>query len=131
MIWIFITLLPTLFEVWQDRNGETSKDKVKDALWLVVGSLTIAWVSHYFGQNMMAVLMLIVVWRIAVFDYLVTYVLYKRRVIESPEAKKWWSYTGKTSKIDQLLSKIDWRWRLGVRIVFLILSVYVYHQQNS
>lgn len=126
MIWILITLLPTLFEIWQDRNGETAKDKYKDGFYLIVVAIGIGGASHFFGQNMVSVLLLILAWRILIFDYTITVLLYSRGVIESPDAAKWWNYTGKTSKWDRLTGRVHWGIRMALRALIFAGAVVYY-----
>jgi len=121
IIWLLLTLIPTLVEGYLDRRGESKKGKVKDTLWLIVVAVGIAGGAWLAGNDPLPVIGLIIGWRILVFDYLVTWLLIRNDVI-NPNAK-WWDYTGKTSKIDQWVSKIDWKVRLLIRCLLFVLSV--------
>ena len=117
LIIIFLALIPTLVEAWLDRHGENRTGKTKDTLWLIIAilalSLAVLWL---FDTNPLKTLALVLGWRILLFDYLVTWLLIRNKVIEDPDAR-WWSYTGKTARFDKLVAKIPWRWRLVIRIV--------------
>jgi len=125
VIWIFITFIPTLYEAWTDRKGESRKSKIKDTIWLTIGAAIIAGVSWCFGENVLAILLLIVTWRVSTFDYLVTYLL-KRNDVINPKANVW-NYTGKTTHFwDQFIGRMDWRIRLIARIVILTVSIFLF-----
>jgi hypothetical protein len=125
--WLFLIacLVPSLVEAWLDRKGETTLGKYKDTIWLVVASLGLAGVAWWLGQRPLPVIGLVLGWRILVFDYLVTWLLIRNDVI-NPNAK-WWDYTGKTSKIDQWVSKIDWKVRLLIRGLIFISCLLYFH----
>lgn len=76
---------------------------------------------RWLGYNPLAVLSLILGWRVLVFDYWVTYLLKKNDVI-SPTAN-WFTYTGKTSKIDKVVAKIPPVLRLLIRVAVFGCSV--------
>ena len=129
MIWIAITLVPTLVEAWLDRKGESTLGKYKDTLWLVVASLGLAGVAWWLGQRPLPVIGLVLGWRILVFDYLVTWLLIRNDVID-PGAK-WYNYTGKTSVVDRWVSRIPWKWRLAIRLALFVASVVVFGMDKS
>lgn len=125
MIWVilFVTLLPTLFEVWNDRNGEGKKSKVKDGIWLVVGSALIAGGAWWLGYRPLPVIGLILGWRVLIFDYLTH--IFLKEFSKSHENIEWWSYTGKTTYWwDQLIAKISWKLRLAVRVLIFAATIY-------
>lgn len=129
MIWLiaFLCLLPTAWELYNDRNGENKKGKLKDtAVFLVVTGL-IAGLSYWLGQRPVSAILLILGIRVMFFDYLINVVLYKRKVIEKPGADKWFSYTGESTHCwDQLAAKVHPVLRLVIRVVILVLSVAYY-----
>lgn len=60
---------------------------------------------------------------VAFFDYVITIILFRNKVIEHEIARQWWSYCGKSSITDYVVSKVDWRVRLLVRVVMLAASI--------
>jgi len=123
---LFLCLVPTLVEAYLDRNGENRTGKTKDTLWLIASSLLFALICYLFKYNPIAVLALILGWRILVFNYLVNYLLYKNKVTEKPEARKWWSYSGETSWIDRQLSRVNWIVIFAARVVLFGLALWYY-----
>lgn len=122
-----LCILPTAWEIYNDRNGEDKKGKVRDGIILVVAGVIIAGLSYWLGESPVAAILLILAIRVMFFDYIITIVLYKRGVIERPEARKWWSYMGSTSKgWDKIVSKVDYRLRIAIRICVFALAVLYY-----
>jgi hypothetical protein len=121
LIVIVVTFLPTIYEAWTDRFGEKRTDKIKDTILLVSGSIILTAVAYLFLANWVAVPLFILVWRIVAFDYIVHAFL--KRYSKGHKDIDIWKFSGKTSKIDQVLSKIDWRWRLTIRGALLILAL--------
>ena len=124
MIWVifFVSFLFTPAEVFGDRKGETKKGKIKDGIWLAVGSVLLAGVSWWFGQNPLSVLLLILGWRILLFDYLIQYVLIKRGVIVG----HWFTYNGETAKFDKLIARIHPVVRLVIKVLIFVGSICFY-----
>lgn len=126
MKWLILALCfaPTAWELYNDRNGEDAKDKVLDGIILVVAGILIAGLYYLLGESWVAAILLILSIRIMFFDYLITIILYKRGVIERPEARKWWSYLGSTSKgWDRIAAKVNWKIRLIARGIVFLASV--------
>lgn len=126
MKWLILALCfaSTAWELYNDRNGEDAKGKVLDGIILVVAGILIAGLSYLLGESWVAAILLILGIRIMFFDYLITIILYKRGVIERPEARKWWSYLGSTSKAwDRIAAKVPWKIRLIVRIAVFVASI--------
>ena len=126
LILFALAVIPTLVESYLDRHGENRTGKQKDTIWLIVVSLAFALVTYLFGVNPVATVAVILGWRILLLDYLVTYLLIKNKVVEWPEAKKWWSYLGKSSKWDRIFSKVDWRVMLVLRVVLFGLATWYF-----
>lgn len=127
MTWLiaFLCLIPTLYEAWSDRKGEDRKGKRKDFIWLSLVALAFAagtWLV--LGYNPLAVLSLILGWRILVFDYLTNALL--KGYSESHRDINVWSYTGKTAYFDRLIKNVPWGWRLGIRGLVFALAVWWY-----
>jgi hypothetical protein len=121
VIWIVITFISTLVEAYLDRHGETRKGKVKDSLWLIGVAICIAFGAWLSGYEWLPVIGFLIVWRVCVFDYLVHWFL--KKYSENHGHINIWKYSGKTSKTDRVLSKIDWRVRLWVRAVVIVSSI--------
>jgi len=123
MVYKILTLLPTLIESWLDRKGEKKQGKIKDTIWLTVGSVLYIMVTwKIFNQNPFIILAYILMWRVTLFDYLTNFML--KKFSDGHKQINIWKYTGTTTFWwDQLTSKIDWRWRLIFRIVILAAGV--------
>ena len=124
MTYIFLLAywLPTWIEGWLDRKGETKKGKVKDTLWLLLGSAILAGVAWCFGQNVLAALSLILMWRVCTFDYIVHWFL--KKYSESHKNINVFRYSGKTTHFwDQFVAKIDWRVRVALRLMILLAAI--------
>lgn len=123
----FLCLLPTAWELYNDRNGENKKGKIKDTAVLLVVTGLIAGLSYWLGESPVSAILLIFGIRVMFFDYLINIILYKRKVIEKPGAEKWFSYMGESTHwYDQLVEKIDWRIRIITRSITLILTIIYY-----
>ena len=119
---ILLSLAPTIFESWTDRKGEQKKDKKTDAVLLVAYSALLAGASWgWLGYNPLSVLLLILGFRISIFDYLVNYLLKKNGVI-SPTANVW-TYAGNTSWWDKFIRRINWKIRILLRCVVFVVSI--------
>jgi len=70
LVIFFVCLIPTLYEAYSDRFGETKKDKVIDSILLIVVAIGIAGGSWWLGYRPLPVIGLILGWRILIFDYL-------------------------------------------------------------
>jgi hypothetical protein len=124
---ILLCFAPLIYELWKDRNGETAKNKRRQ--WLLIGLFYVIvsavnwWV---FEINPLRSLALCFAIRFVCFDYLINIILYQRGVIESREARKWWSYVGSTARWDQrkLWVRIGWGGRLACRAVVLVAAVF-------
>lgn len=107
-------LLPTVWEVYNDRNGESKRGKVKDALivaviWIVISG-GFLWLL---GTPIVSSIVLLIGIRVMFFDYAVQYVLIKRHIITG----HWFSYTGKTARWDKMIAKINPWLRFAIRVV--------------
>jgi hypothetical protein len=124
MIWIFITLIPTLYEAYSDRFGESKKNKLLDTLWLVVVALTIAGVAWWLGQRPLPVIGLMLIWRVTTFDYIVHAFL--KRYSEGHKKINIWKFSGTTAFWDRIASRIPPMWRLLIRACLLVASLWLY-----
>lgn len=120
LILAFVLLLPSVFEIWLDRKGETSDGKRKDTLWLLfVALLLSAFLWKLSDVPPWKTLCLLLGWRLLLFDYLTSWLLIKNDVIVG----KWFTYTGKTSKWDNFIAKVNPWVRLIVRVVLFGASL--------
>lgn len=119
--------IPTPVHVINDRKGDNKK--TNDILVLVALSIVLALIPAYLlpavstlsAVPLIKTLPLNLGIHTAFFDYWINYELYKNKVIERPEARRWWEYLGLSSKLDKfhLWVKIGWGGRLAVRAVVL------------
>lgn len=115
---ILICSLPTFWEVYNDRNGETKRDKQRDAMITMGLYMAIALaLIHYVEVHKSLTLMLAI--RLLIFDYVIHYVLIRRGVIRG----HWFTYVGKTPEFDQLVRKINPWVRLAIRVVVFVGGV--------
>lgn len=118
-------ILPTLWEVYDDRHGENKKGKVKDlvtvAVLYVVIALAFWWLFETHPLKSLALMLGI---RILIFDYLVQYVLIKNGVISG----HWFFYQGKTAKWDRVLKYLNPWIVLGLRVLFFAGTLFVYYR---
>jgi hypothetical protein len=121
----FLALIPTLYEAISDRFGESKKDKISD-FWLAFScSIFAATILWMLGYNPILFLMMVIAWRVLCFDYLVQYLLIRKGVIVG----HWFTYNGKTSWFDQLVSKVHPVLRLVIRVAFFVgCSFYFWSQ---
>lgn len=117
-------MIATLFEAWQDRNGDTNKSQdvwIRALLFVLEGAL-IKWA---FGGNVFLAINLSVAFFFLVFDYLITVILYRNGVITSPA---WFSYLGKSSKVDKIpiWKSIGPYGRLFVKLFYFLISIWLY-----
>ena len=115
-----ICAIPTIWEIWNDRNGETAKDKIRDVLitsiLYAIIMIALWWVNETHPLKSLALMLGI---RVAFFDYAIQYVLIKRGVIHG----HWFTYSGKTSWFDRKVSKVNSWLRLAVRVILFAAAV--------
>jgi hypothetical protein len=117
----------TIWEIRNDRYGEKRKDKAKDfyivsAMTIVLAGLVwwLLWITP--DKTIAAVLG----WRVLIFDYIITRVLYKRGVIEGEDASKWWKYMGESTHWwDQLIAKVPWQLRIIGRLIIFSTALWL------
>jgi len=112
----FLALIPTLWEAWSDRKGESKQEKRKDFYRAAIGCVFASIVLWMLNYNPVTFLMMCVAWRVLVFDYLTHYFL--KRHSESHSHINIWTYSGKTAWFDQLIGRIHWLIRLALRVLF-------------
>lgn len=122
LVILLVTFLPTLYEAWTDRKGETKRDKRKDTALLVVVAVLLTGVAYLVLVSWVAVPLFILMWRITTFDYISQAFMIRNGVISG----NWFSYTGKTAIWDRLIAKVNPWIRFGVRLLILLLSLWLY-----
>jgi hypothetical protein len=118
-------MIATIWEVYQDRHGDLNKSD--DVAWrvflIVIEALAVTAITH---KPLIVSLLLSSAVFFLTFDYLVTYVLIRNKVIEVPGAH-WFSYTGKKGWFDNL--KL-WRFspwiRLGIKLAYFTISLILF-----
>lgn len=119
MIAVVLCLLPTLWEIWNDRDGETKKDKTRDLIVSVILYAAVALINWLLDIHPLKSLALTFGFRVLVFDYAVQWLLIRRGVIHG----HWFTYTGKTARFDRLIARVNPWVRLAVRVVAFLASV--------
>lgn len=131
---IFLILsLPTAWELYDDRIGETLKQKKLDVLWRCLSfsssAIVSGWIIYGFHQTPFVYYLKAVVMSFAifflVFDYAIIIILVRRKIVELPKGQKWYSYLSK-SPLDKLWSGWDWKWRMAVRGAVFTISLIIY-----
>ena len=116
-----ICAIPTIWEILDDRKGENKAGKVRDAFIAVILYAIVALANwKLFETSVFKTLALTFAFRLAFFDYAIQYILIRRGVIVG----HWWNYHGKTSYLDQKLSRIDWRVLMAVKVVVFGLALW-------
>lgn len=119
----FALILPTIYEVWDDRNGEYTKGKKTDliitACLYAVFALAFWWIFETHPLKSLALMLGI---RILLFDYLVQYVLIHNGVI----AGHWFNYSGKTARWDKATVRLNPWLKLGFRVLVFVGTIFVY-----
>ena len=121
---IVVTFLPTLYEAWTDRKGETKRDKRKDAVFLVGLSALLTAGAYLFLAEWVSVPLLIIMFRVTCFDYIVNAFL--KRYSKGHKKINVWKFSGTTALTDRLIGRIPYKVRLVVRAVLLCLSLWIY-----
>lgn len=110
---------PTVWEIINDRKGETKKDKVKDLLIAVIlyaGVALLNWKLIHIHPLKSIALML--AFRMLAFDYIIQWILIRRGIISG----SWFSYTGKTARWDRWIAKVHPWVRMVIRLVLFLSS---------
>jgi len=112
---ILLGLIASEVEARNDQWGESKKDKIRDGVFLTIFASAVSYLAWRFVEiNPLKTVAVLLAVRIAYFDYRVSYLLIKNKVIVG----HWFTYSGKTAKWDKVISKVNPWVRLAVRIVF-------------
>lgn len=126
LLTILILCIPTVSEIIDDRNGETSEQKKKDVFVRAMLMMVSAGVATAIVQTSLNLWPLVITyfkcWFLSFaifflfFDYLINLILGR---------KPWYSYLSK-SPLDKLWSGWDWMFRMGIRIAVFIAALLFY-----
>lgn len=118
-------MIATIWEVWNDRHGDLNKSTD------VYIRIVLLWVEAFvlkfiFHKPSWAAFILSSAIFFMFFDYLVTYVLIRNKVIEVPGAH-WFTYTAKGGLFDNM----EWwkfsPWiRFGVKLAYFFVSLVLF-----
>jgi hypothetical protein len=125
LIWLLILLglIASEVEARNDQWGESKKEKIRDAIFLIIFASVVSYLAWQFAAvNPLKTVVVLLAVRIAYFDYRVSYLLIRNKVIVG----KWWSYSGKTAFTDRLTGRVHWGIRLGLRVVIFAGAVVYY-----
>lgn len=117
-----ICFAPTVWEIYNDRNGETANDKVRDgiitAIFYTTITLALWWVYETHPLKLLALMLGI---RVMFFDYFIQYILTKRGVIRG----HWFFYKGHTAKFDRVIKYLNPWIVLVCRVILFAAAVWL------
>jgi len=120
---ILLGLIASEVEARNDQWGESKKDKLRDAIFLTIFASAVSYLAWRFVDvNPLKTIAVLLAVRIAYFDYRVSYLLIKNKVIVG----HWWSYSGKTAFTDRLTGRVHWGIRLGLRVLIFITALFFF-----
>ena len=125
MIWLILLagLIASEVETRNDQWGESKKDKLRDAIFLTIFASAVSYLAWRFVHvNPLKTIAVLLAVRIAYFDYRVSYLLIRNKIIVG----KWFSYSGKTAKWDRLISKVNPWVRFAVRVALFAGSLILF-----
>ena len=124
LLFVFLVcFIPTLVELIDDRRGD--KKKVNDLIVLTFIAAILATVLQYFFKfEFWRTLPMMFAIHFLLFDYIVVILLRKNGVIRADADP--FTYTGKTSKIDQIVAKINPWVRLLIRVIVFGLAFAIF-----
>lgn len=116
-------MIATIWEVWNDKFGDTNKsyDVAMRTLLLIAESLFIRLIIH---KPFLTCLLLSTAIFFMFFDYLVAYVLIRNKVIEGSH---WFTYTAKKGLFDNMKWWKFSPWiRLGIKLAYFFVSLVLF-----
>ena len=121
-------MIALLWEVWNDRHGDLNKAKdvpIRGLLIIIEAAL----LNYFFHKPIITSLLLSTAIFFLLFDYLVTYVLIRNKVIEPRigGSYSWFTYTGKKGLFDTM----NWwkfsPWiRLGIKLAYFFVALVLF-----
>lgn len=126
LIYIILLSLPTLYAVYEDRNGDKhpNHDWTYILVIMVICSTVVALTDDrttYWLSFVRAFLMSFSIY-VLLFNWLINYVLWKRGVVELRKGVKWYNHFNKTSWPDRWMVWNTARWWQRVFIQLLVCS---------
>jgi len=131
---LLISLIPTIYSVWEDRHGDVH---VKNRDWikiLIVSIVCAAFMaifdgSHHIFIDFVRALCLILGVYILVFNWAISFFMVKVwKIVELPKGGKWYSHFSKTAIPDKWLfwNTLRWWQRLLVQILVAMWPLGIY-----
>lgn len=121
-ILFILCAIPLSVHIFDDRHGDNRK--LNDLLALSAVSLLMAWIYFKLGIDPLRTLAAIFGWHFFLFDYLIVAVLRKNEVIRSDA--RWFSYVGKSAKLDRLWGKLKPAQRFAIRLAVFVGAVVIW-----
>ncbi len=117
---IILGLIASEVEARNDQWGESKTGKFWDAVFLTIFLSLVGWIAYAIDSiHPLKTIVLLLSVRICYFDYRVSYLLIRNKVIVG----HWFTYTGKTSRWDKLISKLNPWAMLAIRVCLFFFSV--------
>jgi hypothetical protein len=128
---VVILFIPTVWELWNDRNGEDARGKRMD--W--IARFLIAFLSAYISElirtfelpivgNLLAAMIMIVAIHLLLFDYAVVIIMKKRSVLH-PQTDAF-SYLGETANYPKWWIKAGQWGRFAIRVAVFTAALIIY-----
>jgi|SRR5688572_12065017 len=128
---VVILFIPTVGEIWNDRNGEVKNEKLRD--WLIRSILTVScaifseFIRRGFAPTVLqyfyAIIMIVSV-HFLIFDYAIVIILKKNGVIRSDANP--FTYLGKTANYPKWWIKAEPMGRFAIRIIVFAIALVLY-----
>jgi hypothetical protein len=127
MIWVVILwgLAAAILEAWNDRKGETKKDKISDSVYLAIATsclCLLVWVLD--RTNPLRVVAVVLGVRVLAFDYVCNWFL--KKYSESHKEINVFRYVGTTATTDRIISNIPPWLRFLARVVIFAAALVLY-----
>lgn len=115
-----ILSIPTAYEIWNEKTGEKPKVKWLSMFVRVVIAVGSTWVAAVFkNDNLLLDLIKSGLLAFAIFfltfDYLFNIIFHRK-------TRVWYLYLSK-SPLDKLFGKVNWRWRMAIRVAVFVGSL--------
>lgn len=120
---------PLIWELQNDKDGESKDSKGKDVLIRIGIALTVAVIGWLLvGKPVIDGFILSLSIHFFLFDYILNFLLIAGGVVEPRHGINWWSYIGNTAVMDRWKFWRDWGpWgRFWIRAAVLALAIYIY-----
>jgi hypothetical protein len=115
-----VSLVAVVREAKLDQWGEDKSDKIEDGVALAMLTFCLCFLAWIVNKtNPLKVIAVVLGVRVLVFDYLVSYLLIKNKIIVG----HWFTVTGKTARWDRLVARIHPWLRFVARLVLFALAL--------